>query len=120
VVGDLRPGLGLLGALYTGLAAADTPEVLLLGPRHWHLDPGALAGLLGPGGRGADVVYAVLDELPEPALAVYGHRCLSAIQAALLSGELKLTGWWGQVRTLGVPGPVRRVVASVGVEAGLR
>ena len=36
-------------------------------------------------------------------LARYGYRCLSGIQAALLGGERKLTGWWGQVRRHAVP-----------------
>lgn len=104
VVGDLKPGLGLLGALYTGLAAADTPEVLLVGPRYW-ADPTPLVpALLGARRSRADIVYAVVDGHPEPALALYGHRCLPAIQTSLLSGEQKLTGWWGQVRTLAVLG----------------
>lgn len=104
VVGDLKPGLGLLGALYTGLAAADTPEVLLVGPRYWDAPTALLDPVLRARHARADIVYAVVDGHPEPALAVYGHRCLPAIQASLLSGEQKLTGWWGQVRTLAVAG----------------
>lgn len=103
VVGDLRPQLGLLGALFTGLASADTPEVLLVGTRHQAAPPALLRGLLAAGSPAADLVYLLVDGRPEPALAVYGHRCLSSIQSALLSGELKLTGWWGQVRAHAVP-----------------
>lgn len=102
VVRDLRPGLGLLGALYTGLAAAETPEILFIGPRHWDASAARLAGLVAGGTRTSDLVYPRIDGHAEPALALYGHRCLSAIQAALLSGEFKLTGWWGQVRTQAV------------------
>jgi hypothetical protein len=105
VVHDLRPGMGLLGALYTGLAAADTPEILFVGPRYWDAPVGLLAALVAAGPRSADVVYPRVSGHAEPALAVYGHRCLSAIQAALLSGEFKLTGWWGQVRTAAVEEP---------------
>lgn len=98
-VADLRPQLGLLGAVFTGLATADTPEILVVGARHHHA-PGALVrGLVAAGPRRADLVYPRVDGFPEPALALYGHRCLSSIQSALLSGELKLTGWWGQVRS---------------------
>lgn len=100
IVTDIRPGMGLLGALYTGLAAARTPEILFVGPRYWDSAASRFVGILRPGLTGSDVVYTVVDGFPEPALALYGHRCLSAIQAALLSGEFKLTGWWGQVRTL--------------------
>ncbi len=102
VVSDLRPSLGLLGALLTALAAADTPEILFLGPRHWAAPPALLRGLLELGPE-ADLVSPVANGHPEPALALYGHRCLSSVQAALLSGELRTTGWWGQVRARLVP-----------------
>lgn len=98
VVTDIRPQLGLLGALYTGLAASDTPEVLLVGPRHQAAPEALLRGLLCSGSSRADIVYPRLDGRPEPGLAVYSHRCLSSIQSALLSRELRFTGWWGQVR----------------------
>lgn len=98
VVTDLRPQLGALGALFTGLAASDTPEILFVGPRHGSAPVALLAGLLGAGPPSCDLVAPRVHGYPEPALAVYGHRCLSSIQAALLGGELKMTGWWGQVR----------------------
>ncbi len=103
LVADLRPGLGLLGALYTGLAAAETADILFVGPRYWELQEAGLARLLEAKRGRSDIVYSMFDGFPEPALAVYGHRCLPAIQAALLSGEFKLTGWWGQVRSLALP-----------------
>lgn len=97
LVHDLRPQLALLGALFTGLAAADTPEILFLGPRHFEAPDALLTGLLEAGSPRSDIVYPRVDGRPEPACAVYGHRCLSSIQSSLLSGELRLTGWWGQV-----------------------
>ena len=103
VVRDIRPALGLLGALFTGLAAANTPDILFVGPRHWSAPDQVLLDLVRSAPR-ADVVHLVADGLPDPACARYGHRCLSAIQAALLSGEHKLTGWWGQVRVGAVRG----------------
>ena len=83
-VWDLRPQLGLLGALYTGLATADTPEVLLVGPRHYAAPPALVRGLVAAGPSRADLVHLVENGHPEPALARYGYRCLSGIQAALL------------------------------------
>ena len=103
VVPDIRPQLGLLGAVFTGLASADTPEILVVGARHYGAPDALLRGLAAAGPRRADLVFPRVDGHPEPALALYGHRCLSSIQAALLSGELKLTGWWGQVRAFAVP-----------------
>lgn len=102
-VADIRPGLGPLGALLTGLAAVDTPAVLFWGPRHRHAPPALLRGLVAAAPQRADVVPLVFQGRQETLAAVYGHRCLSAIQAALLSGEPKMDGWWGQVRVHPVP-----------------
>ncbi len=104
---DLRRGLGLLGALYTGLAASRTPDVLLVGPRHMNAPVPLLEGLLSAP-RAADVVAYRVDGHVEPALALYGYRCLSSIQEALLSDERRMTGWWGQVRTSVIDEPVWR------------
>lgn len=101
-VSDLRPGLGVLGALLTALAAVDTPDVLLVGAHAQDPSPALLAGLRAWGPK-ADVVVPVRGGHNEPTVARYGHRCLSAIQGALLSGEYKLDGWWGQVRVERVP-----------------
>lgn len=98
LVADIRPEIGLLGALFTALAAADTPEVLFVGARHWGAPEPLLRGLLSAAPAACDIVAPQVAGHAEPALALYGHRCLSSIQAALLSGERKMTGWWGQVR----------------------
>lgn len=102
---DLRPGLGPLGALLTGLAAAETPDVLFVGPRHLGARPATVEGLLRAGGRAADVVVPTRGLYRQPLFALYGHRCLGAIQAALLSGEPRMDAWWGQVRTVLVDEP---------------
>lgn len=117
-VTDLRPGLGPLGGLLTALAAAETPEVLYLGPRHRRAPPALLRGLLAAGPSHADVVVPVVGGHTEPLCAVYGHRCLGAIQAALLSGEARMDGWWGQVRVWRVPEATWRAWDPEGAVAG--
>jgi len=97
-VRDIRPELGALGALLTGLAASNTPNVLLVGERHTDVSPTLLRKLLSAGSSRADVIVPLSDGFREPLLACYGHRCLPAIHAALISGEQKMDGWWGQVR----------------------
>jgi len=102
-VTDIRPGLGPLGALLTGLAAADTPAVLFWGHRHRAAPPALLRGMLASAPRHADVVPLVNAGRREPLMALYSYRCLNAIKTALLSGEARMDGWWGQVRVHPVP-----------------
>ena len=94
---DVRPGLGPLGALLTALASSDTPDVVLLGPRFVLGAAPAVASLIGAP-RGADIVAAVIDGRRQPTFALYGHRCLGAIQASLLSGEFRMDRWWEALR----------------------
>lgn len=97
-VSDIRPGLGPLGGLLTALAAVDTPDVVYLGARYWDVGPEVVRMLREEGSPRADVVAPVDGALVEPTLARYGHRCLGAIKASLLSGEARMDSWWGQVR----------------------
>jgi molybdopterin-guanine dinucleotide biosynthesis protein B len=107
-VSDIRPELGPLGALFTGLAASETPDVLFLNARERPPSPEFLRGLLTWGPRSADVVVPILGERRMPLPGLYGHRCLSAIQASLLSGEGRMDGWWAQVRVHGIPEQIWR------------
>jgi len=107
-VSDIRPGLGPLGALFTGLAASETPDVLFLSARDRPPSPEFLRGLLSWGSRNADVVVPILGERRMPLPGLYGHRCLSAIQSSLLSGEGRMDGWWAQVRVHGIPEQIWR------------
>ncbi len=102
VVHDIRPGLGPLGALFTALAAAETPDVLLWGVRHLDERPERIEAICRAAPR-ADAAVPMHGDYPEPLLARYGHRCLSAIQGALLSGERRMDAWWGQVRLHRIP-----------------
>ena len=105
-VQDLRPDIGPLSALLTALAAANTPQILFLGKRHLNSDTALVHNLATAHPLRADVLALCSDGLAEPTFARYGHRCLPAIHAALITGEYKMTGWWGQVRA-------QRVMESV-------
>ena len=60
--------------------------------------------LLEAGPRAADLVVPMVGGYLEPLLAVYRHRCLASIHSALISGEYKMNGWWGQIRVFTMPG----------------
>lgn len=101
---DVRPGLGPLGALFTGLVISDTPDIVLLSPRYLPDAAPAIPALIAAP-RSADVVTAVVGDRRQPLFALYGHRCLGAIHAALLSGEFRMDRWWSQVRVHDVACP---------------
>jgi molybdopterin-guanine dinucleotide biosynthesis protein B len=107
-VHDIRPGHGLLGALLTGLAAAGTPDVLLIGSHRAPPSPEFLRGMVEWAPRSADVVVPVSAGRAMPIPGLYGHRCLSAIQASLLAGELRVDGWWDHIRVFSVPESIWR------------
>jgi len=102
-VHDIRPGLGPLGALLTGLAASTTTAVLFMSASREPPPEQFLRGILEWGPTQADVVVPTLNRRRMPLPGLYGHRCLSAIQESLLSGEGRLDGWWAQVRVHGIP-----------------
>ena len=101
---DLRPDAGRVGALLTALARAETPRVLVLGPRHVNAPEALHAGLLRAAAEArADLVTPVAGGHDEPLCAIYGHRCLPALHAAILSGEHRMKAWWGAVHVERVP-----------------
>ena len=69
-----------------------------MGIRHYGVSIEVVSRLLAQQTARADVVVPRHLGHYEPLLACYSHRCLSAIQESLLSGEGKMRGWWGQVR----------------------
>lgn len=103
VVEDLVPGMGPLGGLLTGLAAAPTPFVFLGACDLPLLDPDLIRWLAQHPGRGADVLLPMRDGHAEPTHAIYGARCLGAIKQAMLSGELGMGTWLGALRVERIP-----------------
>ena len=93
---DLLPGQAALGGLYTGLALAGTSHIFLAGCDMPLLSADLIAWLRDLPGD-ADVIVPIRDERHEPLHAIYGARCLGAIKAALLSGTLRMDGWFSAV-----------------------
>lgn len=106
-VADLRPGLGPLGGLYTGLSAARFGTVAMVAcdmPFASAPLVVASAGILLQEER--DVVIAESAEGFEPMHAVYRRAtCLPAIAASVEQGRLRVVSWFPGVR-------VRRLTAD--------
>jgi molybdopterin-guanine dinucleotide biosynthesis protein A len=99
-VTDLKPGYGALSGLYTALAAAHQPFVVVLACDMPFVNPDLLAVerdlLLS---EDVDVVLPYTPEGAEPLHAVYRRDvCLPAIETAMAAGQRRLISWFPAVR----------------------
>ncbi len=97
LVGDVYLGKGSLGGIYTALQAARYNHCLVFACDMPFLDVGLLRYLIGLA-PGYDVVIPRVEEFPETLHAVYGKRCLEPTQRRLLAGQLKIVGFFDEVR----------------------
>ncbi len=97
MVGDVYPGKGSLGGIYTAIHAACNSHCLVVACDMPFLNADLLCHLteLAPG---YDVVIPRIEEFPETMHAVYGKACLEPIKRRLLAGRLKIIGFFGDVR----------------------
>jgi molybdopterin-guanine dinucleotide biosynthesis protein A len=98
VVGDVRPGLGSLGGIYTAVVEAPAPVVCVA----WDM-PFVSASLVRRLADGLDQDDAVLPQSDgrrgvEPLCAGYGPACRDAIAASLDQGDLRAIGFHARIR----------------------
>jgi molybdopterin-guanine dinucleotide biosynthesis protein A len=93
MVGDVRPGLGALGGIYSAVVAAPAPVVVVA----WDMPfvPAPLLALLAGNLASADVCIPASDGPRglEPLCAAYGPRCREAIERAADEGDLRAIGF---------------------------
>lgn len=109
LVRDIRPGLGSLGGIYTGVVEAPAPVVCIA----WDM-PFVSAELIRTLAHGLLKYDAYLPQSEgrrgvEPLCAAYGPACGAAIAASLDAGDLRAIGFHSRVR-IGVL-PLERVQA---------
>ena len=97
MVRDVYPGKGALGGIYTAVHAARYAHCLVVACDMPFLNPDLLRYLmdLAPG---FDVVIPRVQEFPETMHAVYGKGCLPPIERRLLADQLKIIGFFDEVR----------------------
>ncbi len=97
LVGDVYPGKGALGGIYSGLRAARSDYSLVVACDMPFLDLRLLRYmiLLSPG---QDVVIPRIEGLTEPLHAIYSRRCLQPIERVLASGGRRIIGFFPEVR----------------------
>jgi molybdopterin-guanine dinucleotide biosynthesis protein A len=100
VIADIFPGKGPLGGLYTALATAANAAVIVVACDMPFVNPRLLLAecdLLFA--TQADAVIPVSPFGLEPLHAVYRREaCLSAVQKALHTGQLRLSAWISEIQ----------------------
>lgn len=92
-------GCGPLGGIAAVVRAAPAEHCLVVACDMPHLEPALLAHLVRTAERtGADVVVPVVSGEPEPLCAVYGKRCLEPIARRVAARQLKIAGFFEDVR----------------------
>jgi molybdopterin-guanine dinucleotide biosynthesis protein A len=97
MVGDVYPGKGSLGGIYTAIHVAQYEYCVVVACDMPFLNTDLLAHLAGLA-PGFDVVVPRIEEFPETMHAVYGKGCLEPIQHQLLADQLKIIGFFEDVR----------------------
>lgn len=94
---DLAPHQGPLAGLLAALEGASGRAAVLLGI-DLPLVPSRLLERLVALGPSVDAIVPVSPRGPEPLCAVYGAACLEAVRRCVAAGDLKMTGFWPDVR----------------------
>jgi molybdopterin-guanine dinucleotide biosynthesis protein A len=89
VVRDLLPDCGSLGGLYTGLMQATTPWIFVVACDMPFLDQ-AVVDQFTSRRATADIVMAKLDARLHPMHALYGKRCLPALEQMIQARQFKI------------------------------
>lgn len=94
---DIYPNAGSLGGIFTGLSSASNQWGIVVACDMPFLNLDLLSYLLSFR-ESHDAVVPVLDDRPEPTHAAYSKVCLSAIDARLEAGDLKIARFFDDVR----------------------
>jgi len=105
VFADIFPGKGPLGGLYTALARAASPEVIVVASDMPFVNSRLLSAecdMLAI--TRSDAVIPLSSFGFEPLHAVYRREsCLSAVLSALEDGQLRLSAWFSKVEVYPMP-----------------
>ncbi|MEI8015998.1 MAG: molybdenum cofactor guanylyltransferase [Nitrospira sp.] len=89
VVRDLVPDCGSLGGLYTGLTQATTPYIFVVACDMPFLNQTVITQFTSRRGT-ADIVMARLADRLHPMHALYGKRCVPALEEMIRARQFKI------------------------------
>ena len=96
-VSDIYPDKATLGGLYTAIAAARHPHVLVVACDMPLLNQAVLTYLMGLASTADVIVPLITPPQPETMHAVYSKNCLAPIKARLLVNRLRVIGFFDDV-----------------------
>jgi len=102
--GDVLPGKGALGGLYSALHSATRPHVLCVACDMPFMVRPLLDYLITLIPEGDAIIPRLAGEA-EPFRAVYARACLQAMQAALAAGKMRVVSFFPDVRVRYVDEP---------------
>jgi len=102
VVTDRYPGTGSLGGIFSGLQASRNQWIIAVACDMPFLNLDLLRRMLTLRYQ-ADAVVPVIEGRPEPTHALYSKACLPFIEPRLLANDLKISGFFDQVRVEYLP-----------------
>lgn len=94
---DIVPGAGPLGGIFTALKAARFNHVLVVACDMPWLNRRLLQHLISLK-ESADVIVPRWSRFPEPLHAIYNKNCLAPIEERITANQLKITGFFSDVR----------------------
>ena len=94
---DVYPGGGSLGGIFSGLSAASADWGLVVACDMPFLNGSLLEHMLGLRGD-YDAIVPQHGAFPEPTHALYSRGCLPHIEARLQAYDLKISGFFDEVR----------------------
>src|SRR5712692_11637561 len=101
MVPDVFPESGSLGGIYSGLKAASGEAAFTVACDMPFLAP-AVARLVTSRAGEADVVVPRVGPHYETLHACYARACLGPMEQRLAAGQLKIAGFWSDVRVLAI------------------
>jgi molybdenum cofactor guanylyltransferase len=102
VVTDIYKGKGSLGGIYTGLFYAGYDHSFVAACDMPFLNEEFILYMINQKDK-YDIIVPEPSAGVQPLHAIYSRNCLSHIKKMLIADKLKITGFYKEVRTLGIP-----------------
>ena len=96
--GDILQDKGSLGGIYTALARAKSPDVLVLACDMPFVNRGLLRFMIKQMDDETDIVVPTVDGYPQGLHAIYKKTCIAPIAEQLAANRLKIIRFYDQMR----------------------